>query len=258
MPIGAQLIIWGNDLPKNYEQIFSFCRDKGYDFLEAPKIIMEIPPNHVRDACVKAGVPMFAIHVGYPDISQSTSLEKVLRYAADAGVRVLISSGLAHGDNPPSESAKTLNDVGQKAKDQGIQFYHHTHWWEFNCHEAGPKPIVYLLDKTDPEKVKFNLDICWAYSGGQDPIQAIALLGSRCDYFHIKDGVLTNNPQKVRWKTLGNGQVPIKECLWKLDSRLDQYRLIIEQDEPIGSPEEDMAANISYVRKTFHFFQNSL
>jgi sugar phosphate isomerase/epimerase len=44
-----------------------------------------------------------------------------------------------------------------------------------------------LLEHTDKELVKFELDTYWAVRGGEDPVHWLRKLGERCNLLHQKD-----------------------------------------------------------------------
>src|SRR5690606_25591335 len=84
-------------------------------------------------------------------------------------------------------AVEAFNRAGQLLRDAGLTFFYHTHGFEFGPAEDGGTLFDSIVARTDPENVKFQLDVFWAFHGGADPV---ALLGRYPDRFvstHLKD-----------------------------------------------------------------------
>jgi sugar phosphate isomerase/epimerase len=79
-----------------------------------------------------------------------------------------------------------LNSIGQRCRDQGIDFGYHNHDFEFTSIE-GHTLLEHLLAITDPALVKIELDIYWAAYAGYDPLALLNSLGQRVVLIHFKD-----------------------------------------------------------------------
>ncbi len=68
--------------------------------------------------------------------------------------------------------AQRMNEAGELAKAAGLQFFYHNHNFEFENKQADGTPFFdLLLAETDPELVKFELDLYWIIRGGQNPLE---------------------------------------------------------------------------------------
>ncbi len=83
-------------------------------------------------------------------------------------------------------SAGILNELGQKAKNNGLQLLWHNHDKEFHAMESG-LPFDYLMKNTDPKLVQLELDIYWVKKGGGDPLEALKKYPGRTKILHVKD-----------------------------------------------------------------------
>ncbi len=91
--------------------------------------------------------------------------------------------------------ADQFNEANAVAKENGLQFGIHNHWWEFLIVEGQPA-YKYLVDYIDSE-IFFEIDTYWVQTGGPDPVAVVKELGQRVPLLHIKDGPAdTNEPQK--------------------------------------------------------------
>lgn len=86
-----------------------------------------------------------------------------------------------------------MNRWGEICRERGLSFYFHNHFHEFQ--PMGDRTIMdRLLEGTDPELVKIELDTYWALRGGVDPVGFLRRLGSRCGLVHQKDLPASTRP----------------------------------------------------------------
>ena len=85
--------------------------------------------------------------------------------------------------------AEFFNKAGETSKKAGIQFGYHNHYWEFipDAKLGGKLPYDYLLDSTDANFVKMELDIGWIGVAGQDPVAYFKRYPGRYPLVHVKD-----------------------------------------------------------------------
>jgi sugar phosphate isomerase/epimerase len=85
--------------------------------------------------------------------------------------------------------ADFFNQVGATTKKAGIQFAYHNHTFEFvpDPNIDGKLPYDYLLDSTDPDLVKMEMDLCWISVTGKDPVSYFTSYPGRFPLVHIKD-----------------------------------------------------------------------
>jgi len=83
-------------------------------------------------------------------------------------------------------SAERLNILGQKCRENDLEFCWHNHDKEFIPMEEG-LPFDYLMAGTDSNLVKCELDIYWALKGGADPVELLKKYKGRYLLLHIKD-----------------------------------------------------------------------
>ena len=88
-------------------------------------------------------------------------------------------------------AAETFNRAGEATKKAGMQFAYHNHWFEY-IPVNGELPYDTLLEESDPDLVKMELDLCWITLGGQDPVKYFDRYPGRFPLVHVKD--LTSVP----------------------------------------------------------------
>lgn len=158
--------------------------------------------------------------------------------AAEGGLSYLVCSSI-----PVStmDEIKTAVDVfsrtGEACKKNGVQFAYHNHVTEFDEIE-GHRPFDYILDNTDKELVKMELDLAWATKAKQDPVELFKLHPGRYPLWHVKDlDKTTMSPAEV-----GTGVVDFKHVFDNAKESGMKY-FFVEQD---GAPQPLQNVTNSY------------
>ncbi|MEI6501232.1 MAG: sugar phosphate isomerase/epimerase [Armatimonadota bacterium] len=250
--IGIQIIIFGEDLTADLASVVSSVRSAGYDYIEASLNIRRIPPAAVLSALAAEGVPIRAVHVGFVDVATLRDLNEMLSFVTDIEASALICSGVLNRSRfGIEESARHFNAVGGVCADKGLNFYYHTHEWEFERDGVSRVRVVdLLLSRTEPELVRFNIDLFWAGVAHMDPVEVIKQLGERCDYYHVKDGMFGSGREDCTFSCLGDGEVKVAECLQQILAAERAVGIVVEQDRPAAgsSANADIVKSRQYLR----------
>lgn len=131
---------------------------------------------------------------------------------------------------------EVLNDAGEQCKSAGLQLAYHNHAFEFEPIQ-GVIPYNLLVEKLDPDLVKFELDIFWASLAGIDPLPLIESMGNRTYLLHLKDKrkrtpviYQESDVPKKAFKELGEGTIDILACM-QAGKEADVTYCHIEQDQ---------------------------
>lgn len=81
---------------------------------------------------------------------------------------------------------KAMNVAGQLCADAGMVFCFHNHAIEFNTID-GCIPYDVILQSTDPQTVKFEMDVYWAKAASADPLEYFSNHRGRFRQCHLKD-----------------------------------------------------------------------
>lgn len=135
------------------------------------------------------------------------------------------------------KAVETFNKIGKQLKDDfGILFCYHNHGYEFEKHEDGTL-MDYLIQKTDPNYVGFELDILWTFFPGADPATLINKYPKRFKLMHLKDlrkgveGNLSGGTPVQNDVALGTGQLDIPGIL-KAAQKSNIQHYYIEDESP--------------------------
>ncbi len=149
--------------------------------------------------------------------------------AAEGGISYLVCSSIPVSTLDEIKNAvEVFSKSGEACKKNGVQFAYHNHTTEFDQVE-GHRPFDYILDHTDKNLVKMELDLAWATKAGQDPVALFKQRPGRFPLWHVKDlDKTTKNPTEV-----GNGYVDFKRIFENAKESGMKY-FFVEQD---GAPQ---------------------
>ena len=120
--------------------------------------------------------------------------------------------------------AETLNTLGKKCKDAGLQLLYHNHDFEFSKDDDGNVILDYLLEHCDKSIVNFQMDLYWVTKAGKDPLDYFMRYPGRFKIWHVKD-----MDDQGRFAPVGNGKIDFKRILAKKKLSGMKY-YYVEQD----------------------------
>jgi len=83
--------------------------------------------------------------------------------------------------------AAQMNEIGKKAKAAGLQYAYHNHNYEFEKMPDGSFGYDILVNQTDHDLVKFEIDCGWMSAGGANPITYFQKYPGRFKMIHVKE-----------------------------------------------------------------------
>jgi sugar phosphate isomerase/epimerase len=140
--------------------------------------------------------------------------------------------------------AEKLNDIGEKIKQAGMQFYYHNHAFEFE--KVDDRCLFsYLLQGTDPNLVKLEVDLYWVKKGGEDPIEFIKKHADRSLMLHMKDMTAGEEPT---FAPVGTGILDFPGIV-KTAREIGVKWFVVEQDSSIGNILEEVEISLKNMKK---------
>ncbi len=139
--------------------------------------------------CKEIGIKPFAGWINFTDKEDELkkNLDKLAELKVDYAVNYwpwLVGGPFSLDDC--KRSAEMLNKIGRLCKNQGLTFCWHNHNKEFIAMEKG-LPFDYLMENTDKDLVKCEMDIYWVAKGGADPLSMLKKYNGRYSILHVKD-----------------------------------------------------------------------
>lgn len=249
---GLALYTLRDTLAVNPKGVLKTVADIGYEYIEAAGYadgkFYGMTPDEFKAYLAEIGLEPVSSHHG------SVSLDNVDQMIADvkaAGFTYFVvpippmGHFKVNGDGSlgMSEEVEEINDIlntiGEKCSAAGLVMLYHNHDMEFKENSKGIVPMDYFIENTNPEHVKFQLDLYWATKAGVDPVAYFEKAPGRFKSWHMKD-----MDTKGRFAPVGKGGIDFAKILEKRDlSGMEHF--FVEQDRTFGiSPLE--AVTISH------------
>ena len=243
-PIGVQLSSIPDELVRDLPGAFASLAAIGFREVEA-----WLPRGQTFDA-VAMRKALDANRLTAPSRHWSSwdlrpdMLDRVLKDAEILGNRYVINSALPADQRAKLDSYKRaadwFNDIGRSARERGVQFGFHTERWDFQSLD-GVTPFDYLLEHTDSNLVKFQLDTGHMVRERRDPRGYLAKYPGRFVSLHLKDA---DSAQQL--VAAGKGIVDFRAVL-KASKGAGISHFFIENERP--------GLGFDHVRNDFRYFQ---
>jgi sugar phosphate isomerase/epimerase len=178
----------------------------------------------------------------------SKEWNKAVDDAAAVGTKYMVCAYLLDPERGTLDHYKATADKFNKAaeicKKAGIQFCYHNHDFEFEAQD-GKYPFDVLLENTDKNLVKFELDLYWASRANQDPLALFNRYPGRFPLWHVKD---MDKSAAKSITEVGNGSIDFKRIFAQSKKAgLDYF--FVEQDICPGDPFVSIQQSITYLKK---------
>lgn len=240
-PIALQLWTIRDAIASNADEALRRVRAAGFAAVEVAPLPPGLTPAHLAECLTRHDLAVVSIHGDLPtaenidhwaQLAEACRCSKVIwhgwprdpRFDSLAGLRGLIA---------------TCNEAAALARNRGLRFGLHNHWWEFEPVE-GERPIRRLHESLHPE-IFWQLDTYWAQVGGADPAAVLAELTPRVGSLHLKDGPAVHGEPMT---ALGRGAVDIPQILRALTTPADW---VIELDECATDPLVAAQTSLAYL-----------
>jgi len=218
-------------------------------------------PKDVRALLDKVGLTAPACHVGYDVVENKwpETLEAAKAIGQQYVVCPWIDEKQRNAPDGYKRAAELFNKAGEASKKAGIQFAYHNHYFEFEPDKnlGGKFPYDFLLESTDPNLVKMEMDLCWISVAGQDPVAYFKRYPGRFPLVHVKDmkklpnvkpdqvASLTMEHVETEMTSVGDGVIDWKHIFAAADIGGIQH-YFVENDAP-KEAFADLTASYKYL-----------
>ena len=174
--------------------------------------------------------------------------DKAVDDAATVGIKYMVCAWLSPDERGGIDHYKKLaaecNKAGERCKKAGIQFCYHNHDFEFEKENDSYKYDT-LLNETDKDLVKMELDLYWVTKAGLDAVDLFNQHPGRYPLWHVKD--MDKTPDKA-FTEVGNGVIDFKKIFKNADKAGLKY-FFVEQDKCPASPFDSISQSINFIKK---------
>lgn len=237
-PVGLQLYSLRDTFAQDVEKGFKTAESFGFGYVElagcygmdADKMVAKLKEYNLTPIAGHWDYNLF-----------KTDPESVAKEAKALGLKFAGVAWIPHdGDFDEADvnaAAEVFNNAGKVLAEYGLGFYYHNHGYEFLPAGEGKTMFDFLVERTDPKYVSFQMDVLWTIFPGQDAAELLRKYPDRWSLFHLKDlkkGVEGNHSGGTSVENdvvLGTGQVQFTEVLKAAQEVGVQY-YFIEDESP--------------------------
>ncbi|RDC65841.1 TIM barrel protein [Adhaeribacter pallidiroseus] len=243
--VGIQLYTVRNEMLKDAKKTLAQLAKLGYKELESARSAKGhyygLSAKEIKQVTKDLGLNIRSGHVHIDKDWQKTVDE-----AAESGQQYLICSSLPTTGQTVSnyqQVAETFNKSAEACKKANLIFGYHNHEYEF-AKENGKTLYDVLLEETDPDLVKMELDLGWVIVTGHDPLHYFQKYPNRFPLWHLKD----MKKDKEESTEFGTGRINITQMFENAKKSGMKY-FFVEQEEYAGEPMASVKHNIDYLKK---------
>jgi sugar phosphate isomerase/epimerase len=219
--------------------------------------VADVPVPQLADGLKSRGFRVMSTHAGYPALKKDVAA--AIADAKTLGASMIVVPWLTHSKEGLTEAearqyAADFNAFGAACKAAGLRFGYHPHGYEFVPVAKGSADTAFdvLVRETKPELVSFEMDVFWAFHGGQDPVKLLNKYPKRWVALHLKDirkgavtGLSTGSAPPTDNVTIGTGQIDWPAVLRTAQKIGVQY-YFIEDETP--TPLQCIPDSVKYLR----------
>ena len=216
---GVVSFTFRNDFSKDVSGTLDYIKEMGIRNIEFSNLFGKTA-TEMRALLDARGMVCTSYGVYYDALTNKT--DAVIQDAKILGAEFVRVGMIPHKGEFTVQQAdvavKDFNRVGQKLKENGIEFSYHNHGYDFTPFEKGTL-YDYLIQNTNPDYVSFELDILWVHQFGQDPLAYLKKYPNRFRLMHVKDlkmGITVGLDVKTSPENdvpLGSGQIAVQKIL---------------------------------------------
>jgi sugar phosphate isomerase/epimerase len=243
--VGIQLYSMRDDARRDLERTLADIASIGYKDIELLGSMNNfgMPPARLREVLDRVGLRAPSTHVSGNALNE---LDRQLDDAKTLGHDYFIVASLPiSGERTVDDYrrwADRLNSAGARARQRQIWVGFHNHANDFSP-IGGIVPYDVLIERTDPDIVRMQLDTGNLAMAGLDPHEYMKRFGSRYWSFHIKDVPRLKAEHDTE---LGTGIIDFKRLLASIE-RIDEKHLFVEQETYPSAPLESMRRDFRYI-----------
>ena len=214
--LAVQLYTIREAISKDMKGSLKHLADLGFKNVETAFWPKDISVQNAADTLKEFGLNVTSCHV---DIPTKENIASLVTTAKAYNCKNVIWHGWPEDKRYSSlEGTKQLveiyNESNKLAKDNGLRFGLHNHWWEYR-NQVGGKLVYEVLNEEVDDDIFFETDVYWVKVAGQDPASILKKLKKRIRLIHIKDGpagfnekLISDNPDPMTPVGQGSLNIP--------------------------------------------------
>lgn len=239
-PVSVQLYSVREQLSDDLEGTLERLAALGFTHVE-PYGAFVVGSDRYVEALAATGLTAPSAHAGVLDLSDPSP---AFEAAAAIGVRTIIDPAHRSDDwqsiDGIARIAERINTAAEQAREYGLRFGYHNHWWELEARPNGT-PALELLAERLTDDVVLEVDTYWVEVGGVSAPDLLTRLGDQVQLLHVKDGDKSRDVKQ---------QLPAGEGAMDVPAVLDAAPAavrVLEFDDYEGDTMDGLAASLAYL-----------
>jgi sugar phosphate isomerase/epimerase len=250
-PLGIAAYTFRNEFPKGVEQTLDIIQKMGFTEYEGGTAGMD--PVEFKKLANARGISIPSTGAGFEELEKDP--QAVADRVKSLGAKYVMVAWIPHKRGEFSKAdadraIKAFNEGGKVLKENGITFKYHVHGYEFQPYGSGTL-FDYLVENTNPDYVKLQMDVMWTHFGGGDPVALLKKYDNRWVSLHLKD-FRKGAPKDMTGLTghendvpLGMGELDIPGILREANKIGIKHMFIEDESE---KELENLPKSIAYLR----------
>jgi sugar phosphate isomerase/epimerase len=251
--LAVQLYSIREAIEKDLKGSLKRLADIGFKNVETAFWPKNISVQTAADALKEYGLSISSCHI---DIPVKDNIASLVNTAKAYNCKNIIWHGWPEDKRYSSlegtkELVKIYKESNKLAKDNGLHFGLHNHWWEYRNHVGG-KLVYEILNEELDEDIFFETDIYWVKVAGQDPATILKKLKNRVRFIHMKDGpavfnqkLISDNPDPMT--PVGKGTLNIPAVVNACSENVQW--MVIELDKSAIDIFDALKQSVDYLSK---------
>jgi sugar phosphate isomerase/epimerase len=262
-PIGVQLYTVRDVLKTAPEETIHAIAALGYTEVEVTlnsdfaSLLPLLKKNNLDAVSCHFDTPLITGDWSARKQAPSSTWNAAVEEAHAAGIRYMVMPYLRPtergGPDVYRRLADQLNHAAPLCQKSGMTLAYHNHAFEFQPVE-GIRPFDILMDRLDFKLVKFELDVFWVSTAGQDPVDMLKHYAGRVALLHLKDrakGAPVQFSEEAvahdAYKEVGSGSLDFPAILLAARAAGVQH-YFVEQDYCPGNPIDSLRKSYQFLR----------
>jgi sugar phosphate isomerase/epimerase len=255
--VGIQLYSLRKELPTDVKGVIEKIAKAGYKEVETYGFsptggYWGLDPKSFKSLLTANGLTTPSGHFGLDDFIKSGNKDLLKPYIEGAVAVNNKYFTIAYLGEPLRKSledykkiAGRLNEAAELVKQSGLKLAYHNHDFEFKKYEGGATGYEILLNETDKNLIRFEMDLYWVVRSGNDPVAMFNKYPGRFPMWHVKDMDKANNGINTE---VGSGTIDFKN-IYKHAKQAGLEHLIVEQENFSKDPFVSIKQSFDYVNR---------
>ncbi len=247
LKIGLQLYTLRDFLktPEDISSTLKKVKEIGYREVQISGI-GKIEPSMLKEILNREGLKANSIHYPYQELTNN--LIRIVQECQLLNIKIIACPALPEdlrNEKGFKEGAKKLSEIGKILSSYGIILAYHNHAYELEKFE-GKTGLEILLEESEENSLKLELDTYWIQYGGGDPAYWCEKFRERLILLHAKDMGIRNNQQIML--PVGEGNLNWERIFQTIQDSLCEC-IVVEQDTCEGDPFESVKRSLENLKK---------